>query len=82
MGNRKVKIFLDDRDAVVSFGAFDVRYSARKDMKNAEYFRMGSEGDTEVVRKLKKGKAYYFQIAFADWDIEEMGDTWVGKRRI
>lgn len=82
VGNRSVEIFLDDRDAVVPFGAFDVRYSTNKNMKDATYFHMSSEGKKQIVRKLQKGKPYYFQVAYTDNDMEEWGDTWVGKRRI
>lgn len=82
VGNRSVEIFLDDRDAVVPFGAFDVRYSTNKNMENAKYFHMTSEGEKKVVRNLKRGKTYYFQIAYTDTDMEDWGDTWVGKRRI
>lgn len=88
VGSRSVKIFLDDRDAIVEFGAFDVRYSTSKNMKNAKSFTMHSKGNTKLVPKLKKGKAYYFQVAYrdldADIDMDEDGGShiWVGKKRI
>lgn len=82
IGNRSVEIFLDDRNAVVSFGAFDVRYSTNKNMKDAKYFHISSQGKKCVIRNLQKGKPYYFQVAYTDNDMEEWGDTWVGKRRI
>lgn len=82
VGNRSVEIFLDDRNAVVPFGAFDVRYSTNKNMKDAKYFHISSQGKKCVIRNLQKGKSYYFQVAYTDNDMEEWGDTWVGKRRI
>ena len=87
-GNGSVKIFLDERDAVRTFGAFDVRYSTRKNMKKSKSFTMHAKGTTRTVRNLKKGKTYYFQVAYrylaVDIDMDDDGGSylWVGKRRV
>lgn len=87
-GNGSVKIFLDERDAVRTFGAFDVRYSTRRNMKKSKSFTMHAKGTTRTVRNLKKGKTYYFQVAYrylaVDIDMDDDGGSylWVGKRRV
>ncbi len=77
-----VKISINDRNAVVPFGVFDVRYSKNRHMANAKYLRIMDV--PKVIHKLKKNKRYYFEIAYTE--IEEDDDdyesVWVGKRSI
>ena len=77
-----VRIFIDDRNAIVPFGVFDVRYSKTKNMANAKYLRIT---DTfKVICKLKKNQRYYFEVAYAekDDDDDDYESVWVGKRSI
>ncbi len=77
-----VKISIDDRNAVVPFGVFDVRYSKSKDMANAKYFRIMDA--SKVIHKLKKNQRYYFEIAYteSEEDDDDYESIWVGKRSI
>lgn len=77
-----VRIFIDDRNAIVPFGVFDVRYSKTKNMANAKYLRIT---DTfKIICKLKKNQRYYFEVAYAekDDDDDDYESVWVGKRSI
>lgn len=77
-----VKISIDDKNAVVPFGVFDVRYSKSKDMKNAKYVRL--MGSPKVIHKLKKNQRYYFEIAYTEMeaDDDDYKSIWVGKRSV
>lgn len=81
---RTIKITMDDRDAVVCFGSFAVRYSTSKDMKNAKYYTPGATKG--FIRNLKKNKRYYVEICYTEPDMEvdegEYSDVWVGKRSV
>lgn len=77
-----IKISIDDRNAVVPFGVFDVRYSKSRDMTNAKYFRI--KDTPKVIHNLKKNQRYYFEIAYTEmeYDDEDYESIWVGKRNI
>ncbi len=81
---RTIKITMDDRDAVVCFGSFAVRYSTSKDMKNAKYYT--PRATKGFIRNLKKNKRYYVEICYTEPDMEvdegEYSDVWVGKRSV
>lgn len=77
-----VRISIDDRNAVVRFGCFDVRYSKNKDMSDEKYVRVSDV--SKVIRKLKKQR-YYFEIAYKEVDADDDDDyesIWVGKRSV
>lgn len=78
-----VRISINDRNAVVRFGVFNVRYSKNEDMSKAEYF-YASSGTPKVIRKLKKNQRYYFEIAYTeiDADDDDYESVWVGKRSV
>jgi hypothetical protein len=52
IAKNSIKISIDDRNAVVPFGVFDVRYSKRRDMANSKYFRIMDA--PKVIHGLKK----------------------------
>ena len=77
-----IKISIDDRNAVVPFGVFDVRYSKSRDMTNAKYIRI--KDTPKVIHNLIKNQRYYFEIAYTEmeYDDEDYESIWVGKRNI
>ncbi len=77
-----VRLSIDDRNAVVRFGVFDVRYSKHKDMSKEKYERVSDE--PIVIRKLKKNQRYYFEIAYTEMDADDDDhqSIWVGKRSV
>lgn len=79
-----VRISIDDRNAVVRFGCFDVRYSKNKDMSDEKYVRVRVSDVSKVIRKLKKNQRYYFEIAYTEIDADDDDDEsiWVGKRSV
>ncbi len=61
---------------------FDVRYSKRRDMANAKYFRIMDA--PKVIHGLKKNQRYYFEIAYVETedDDDDYESIWVGRRNI
>ena len=50
-------------EKVSKAGGYQVRYSMSKSMKSAKMIRMNGVGKTSsTLKKLKKGKKYYFQV--------------------
>ncbi len=82
IAKNSIKISIDDRNAVVPFGVFDVRYSKRRDMANAKYFRIMDA--PKVIHGLKKNQRYYFEIAYVETedDDDDYESIWVGRRNI
>lgn len=83
VNKNSVKISIDDRNAVVRFGTFNVRYSPNKDMSKGKNLYVSS-GESKVIRKLKKNQRYYFEIAYTEIDADDTDyeSIWVGKRSV
>lgn len=80
----KIKVTLDQRDAVVRFGSFYVRYSTNRNMKNAKViYTQKAMGNSKVIKGLKKDRYYYIQIACTEGDDDFDNDNiWLGKRKV
>lgn len=76
-------ISINDKNAIVPFGTFHVRYSKNKDMSGSEYCYVSS-GIPKTIRKLQKGRRYYIEIAYteAEADDDEEASVWIGKRSV
>lgn len=76
-------ISINDKNAIVPFGTFHVRYSENRDMSESKYCYVSS-GNSKTIRKLQKGRRYYIEIAYAEAeaDDDEEDSVWVGKRSV
>lgn len=85
---KKIKISVGDHKKVDAVG-FVVRYSTKRDMANAKYepedpvkagVGYNEKENKYTLKKLKKGRRYYIEIA-ALYDDDEVG-AWCGKRSV
>lgn len=72
------------RDKWYLYSDYEIRYSERKDMKNAKKIWLSNASNKNnkvTVTGLAKERTYYFQFR-AYVDNESSGSTWIGKRKV